>query len=148
MTYRLVGLIFGGWEEWSEFVQKDLANVNGILNLIGDCLAGVMYGIYEAFNWVSEKLQFIGGYLSKVPLLGKLFGGDVNFGVSSDDIGGDFLNGQSSLGSSVAQAVMESNTTTTNRFAVDFKNMPRGVQVTAPDHGDFDYSRGYVLAGI
>ena len=147
MTYRLVGLIFGDWESWSEFVQKDLANVNGIVNFIGDCLAGVMYGLYEAFNWVSEKLEYIGGFLSKIPFIKELFGGTIDFG-NSGDIGSDFLNGQSSLGQSVAQAVMESNTTTTNRFSVDFKNMPRGVQVTAPDHGDFDYSRGYVLAGM
>lgn len=147
MTYRLVGLIFGDWESWSEFVRKDLANVNGIVNLIGDCLAGVMYGLYEAFNWVSEKLQYIGGVLGKIPFLKELVGGTINFG-GSDDIGNDFLSGQSTLGSSVAQAVMQSNTTTTSRFAVDFTNMPRGVQVTPPAQGDFDWSRSYVLGGV
>ena len=37
--------------------------------------------------------------------------------------------------------------TITNKFSVDFKNMPRGVKVAAPKSGDFDYSYGYVLDG-
>lgn len=147
MTYRLVGLIFGGWNEWSKFVREDLGNVNYIVDLIGDCLAGVMYGIYEAFNWVSEKLQLIGGYLGKLPIIGKLLGGRVKFDIASD-IGSDYMNGRSTLAASAAQAISESHTTVTNRFAVDFNNVPRGTKITPPPKGDFDWSRGYVLGGI
>lgn len=147
MTYRLVGLIFGDWEEWSEFVRKDLKDVNHILDIIGDCLAGLMFGVYEAFDWTVKKLETLGGYLGKIPVIGKLLGGKLDFNVSSD-IGSDFLDSRSTLGASAAQAVQESRTTVTNRFAVDFKNMPRGVVVTPPEHGDFDYSRGYMLGGI
>ena len=152
MTYRFVGLIFGGWNEWSAFVKKDLGDVNYIVDLIGDCLAGVMYGLYEAFGWVSKKLESIGGFLSKIPFIGKIFGGSINFD-SVKDIGSEFADSQTAsvpatLGATAAQAVSESRTTVTNRFAVDFKNMPRGVQVTPPEQGDFDWSRGYTLGGI
>lgn len=87
--------------------------------------------------------------LKKIPGIGLLLGDDeesLTKTVSSASAASG--SSSSSLGASVAQAVSESHTTTTSRFAVDFKNMPRGVQVTAPDHGDFDYSRGYVLAGM
>ena len=40
------------------------------------------------------------------------------------------------------------NRTVTNRFSVDFKNVPRGVKVTPPKTGDFDFSFGSVLGGV
>ncbi len=86
--------------------------------------------------------------LKKIPGIGRLLGDDEE-SLTKTVFSASAASGSSSssLGASVAQAVSESHTTTTSRFAVDFKNMPRGVQVTAPDHGDFDYSRGYVLGG-
>ncbi len=140
MAYRFIGLIFLDWKGWSEFVTKDLVNVNYFVNLIGDCLAGVMYGIYEAFNWVMEKFEKIGEYLGKFK---SFFGiGDVNVNVNGSS------SPQSTLAASAAQAISESHTTVTNRFAVDFSNVPRGTKITPPPKGDFDWSRGYVLGGI
>ena len=124
---------------------------------ISDLWEGFKTGISEIGNLLYDT--FIGSVKSAVsgiksivkgiPVLGNLFGDDDQ--PSIRDISSTSAasgSSSSSLGASVAQAVSESHTTTTSRFAVDFKNMPRGVQVTAPDHGDFDYSRGYVLAGI
>lgn len=106
--------------------------------------------LYDTFiSSVKSAVSGIKSIVKGIPVLGNLFGDDDQ--PSIRDISSASAapgSSSSSLGASVAQAVSESHTTTTSRFAVDFKNMPRGVQVTAPDHGDFDYSRGYVLAGI
>lgn len=106
--------------------------------------------LYDTFiGSVKSAVSGIKSIVKGIPVLGNLFGDDDQ--PSIRDISSTSAasgSSSSSLGASVAQAVSESHTTTTSRFAVDFKNMPRGVQVTAPDHGDFDYSRGYVLAGI
>lgn len=140
MAYRFIGLIFLDWKGWSEFVTKDLVNVNYFVHLIGDCLAGVMYGIYEAFNWVMEKFEKIGEYLGKFK---SFFGlGDVNVNVNGSS------GHQATLAASAAQAISESHTTVTNRFAVDFSNVPRGTKITPPPKGDFDWSRGYMLGGV
>ncbi|MBR6833839.1 MAG: hypothetical protein IKM81_10720 [Fibrobacter sp.] len=124
---------------------------------ISDLWEGFKTGISEIGNLLYDT--FIGSVKSAVsgiksivkgiPVLGNLFGDDDQPSIR-DISSASAASGSSSssLGASVAQAVSESHTTTTSRFAVDFKNMPRGVQVTAPDHGDFDYSRGYVLAGM
>lgn len=106
--------------------------------------------LYDTFiGSVKSAVSGIKSIVKGIPVLGNLFGDDDQPSIrdisSASAVSGS---SSSSLGASVAQAVSESHTTTTSRFAVDFKNMPRGVQVTAPDHGDFDYSRGYVLAGM
>jgi len=106
--------------------------------------------LYDTFiGSVKSAVSGIKSVVKGIPILGNLFGGDDQPSIR-DISSASAASGSSSssLGASVAQAVSESHTTTTSRFAVDFKNMPRGVQVTAPDHGDFDYSRGYVLAGM
>lgn len=106
--------------------------------------------LYDTFiGSVKSAVSGIKSIVKGIPVLGNLFGDDDQPSIR-DISSASAASGSSSssLGASVAQAVSESHTTTTSRFAVDFKNMPRGVQVTAPDHGDFDYSRGYVLAGI
>ena len=106
--------------------------------MIGETIVGLGGKIYDSIvGAVRDAWSAAKGILGNIPLIGKLFDNSAAEPSSS-----------SSLGASVGQIVSESRTTTTNRFAVDFKNMPRGVQVTAPDHGDFDYSRGYVLAGM
>ena len=69
---------------------------------------------------------------------GNLIFSDVDFGETEGDIGGEFAK---------MVEVQQKSSTTTNRFSVDFKNMPRGVKVQAPKQGDFDYSYGYVLDG-
>ena len=106
--------------------------------------------LYDTFiGSVKSAVSGIKSIVKGIPVLGNLFGDDDQPSIR-DISSASAASGSSSssLGASVAQAVSESYTTTTSRFAVDFKNMPRGVQVTAPDHGDFDYSRGYVLAGM
>lgn len=146
MAYRLIGVIFGGWSEWSKFVKKDLADVNAIVDIIGDCLAGLMYGLYEVFNFVVSKLEIFGGFIEKLPFVGKLIGLQKNLGAMLVDGGGGFSG--PSIAASAVQAVSESRTTVTNRFAVDFNNVPRGTKITPPAKGDFDWSRGYMLGGI
>ena len=90
--------------------------------------------MYEAiFGGIRRAIDSARSFVKGIPILGNLFGG------------GD--QPSPSLGASVGQTVSESHTTTTNRFSVDFTNMPKGVQVTPPAQGDFDYSRGYVLGG-
>lgn len=106
-------------------------------------IANIGSMMYDAvFGSMKRAIDSVRSFVKGIPIIGSLFGGEdepLTKPASSNSL---------SLGASVAQSVSESHTTTTSRFAVDFKNMPRGVQVTAPDHGDFDYSRGYVLSGM
>ncbi len=147
--------MWGGFK--SIFIDPWWNFFTALPNAISDLWEGFKTGISEIGNLLYDT--FIGSVKSAVsgiksvvkgiPVLGNLFSDDDE--PSIRDISSASAapgSPSSSLGASVAQAVSESHTTTTSRFAVDFKNMPRGVQVTAPDHGDFDYSRGYVLAGI
>lgn len=106
-------------------------------------IANIGSMMYDAvFGSMKRAIDSVRSFVKGIPIIGSLFGGE------DESLTKPASSNSSSLGASVAQAVSESHTTTTSRFAVDFKNMPRGVQVTAPDHGDFDYSRGYVLAGM
>lgn len=76
--------------------------------------------------------------LRKVPLLGRLFGSNLQFDAA----------GVPDLGSEIGEMMKGTNTTTTSRFSVDFKNVPQGVKVTPPASGDFDYYYGTVLGGF
>jgi hypothetical protein len=99
----------------------------GILN-VGSMLYDAIFGN------IRRAISSVRSMVSGIPILGNLFGEE------TPNVG--------TLGSAVGQTVSESRTTTTSRFSVDFKNMPKGVQVTPPDKGDFDWSRGYVLGGV
>lgn len=142
---------------WNGFKSLFVDPVWNFFQALPGTISSLIDGFLDGFKTIGQMVYELGGkiydtivgsvkdawsaakgVLSNIPLVGKLF----------DDSKSSDASSSSSLGASVAQAVSESHTTTTSRFAVDFKNMPRGVQVTAPDHGDFDYSRGYVLAGI
>lgn len=106
-------------------------------------IANIGSMMYDAvFGSMKRAIDSVRSFVKGIPIIGSLFGGE------DESLTKPASSNSLSLGASVAQVVSESHTTTTSRFAVDFKNMPRGVQVTAPDHGDFDYSRGYVLAGM
>ena len=132
------------WKGWSNFVRNDLKCILGFTDMIGDAVANVLFGIYKIFSPLVDIIEKV---LPKIPVIGKLFGSDLKF----ENVAGDLtagMNDNSTLGSAVGQTVSESRTTTTSRFSVDFKNMPKGVQVTPPDKGDFDWSRGYVLGGV
>lgn len=117
--------------------------ISGLWNDVKNVFKELGSMIYDSiFGSISKALDAAKSFLKGIPGIGKLFGDD-SISVSSGN-----NSGMTTLGASAAQAVQESRTTVTNRFAVDFKNMPRGVVVTPPEHGDFDYSRGYVLGGI
>lgn len=95
---------------------------------IGSFIYNTFFGsIASAINGAKDLLR-------SLPIVGGLFadsGAGANVGAQSQ----------------IATAVQQSYSTTTNRFAVDFQNMPQGVRVTPPDQGDFDWSRSYTLAG-
>lgn len=177
VTAFVIGLVvivkqfYDNWEMWSSFVRDDLKNTFGIVGAILDGvasgIASIFYFFYELPDLISkvwtgfwdglEKVweslkdlsikiydaivgsvtsawNSVKGLLGNLPIIGDLFDG-----------GGNVSN---TLGSSVGQMVSSTSTTTTSRFVVDFQNMPRGTTVTPPDKGDFDYSRGYMLAGV
>ena len=125
-------------------------SVQWYANGIGSFFDGIGEGIRD---FVMGGLDTIYGAVQKIKgFLSGLFGGFPDkvksfFGIQ-DSINSNNQSSIQTLGASAAQAVQESRTTVTNRFAVDFKNMPRGVVVTPPDNGDFDWSRGYVLGGV
>lgn len=137
---------------WSLFIDPWLNFFKSVPGLVSGLVGGFVDGfsalgkmivdfgkkIYDSIvGSVKEAWSTAKGILGNVPLFGRLFESS-----EPEQTAG------STLGESVARTVSESRTTTTNRFAVDFKNMPRGVQVTAPERGDFDWSRGYVLGGV
>ena len=129
-------------DPWIAFFSSLPSAISDLWNGAKKVLKDLGSMIYDSiFGSISKAFDAAKSFLKGIPGLGKLFGGDaVSVAEGSS--------GMSTLGASAAQAVQESRTTVTNRFAVDFKNMPRGVVVTPPEHGDFDYSRGYVLGGI
>jgi len=114
---------------------------SGILN-IGSMLYDAIFGNIKAA--ITSVKSFVKG----MPIIGSLFGDEEQPSVREASSGSSVPGSTPSLGSTVAKSVSETHTTTTSRFAVDFTNMPRGVQVTPPAQGDFDWSRGYVLGGL
>ena len=127
-----------------ESVQWYANGIGSFLNGIGEGIRDfVMGGIDTIYGAVQKIKGFLSGLFGGFPDKVKSF-----FGIGDVDVNLNTSSAQSTLGASAAQAVQESRTTVTNRFAVDFKNMPRGVVVTPPENGDFDYSRGYVLGGV
>lgn len=142
VNHEMTDAVVKWWNQLKEVVSWAAEGVGSVFRRIGEGVRDfVMGGLNTVYEYVQKIKSFLSGIFGGLPdRLQSFFGLNGSTNVASS--------AQSTLGSSVAQAVMESNTTTTNRFSVDFKNMPRGVQVTAPDHGDFDYSRGYLLAGV
>lgn len=159
-----VGLAIVGIIAWKKAITSLINNFDMLKSFIVDDVWGAIKNFGEQFvavaGWmwdgfksifidpwidffnelpkaIRSAVQGIKGFLSDVPLIGGLFSSGEPAQASAP-----------ALGSTVGQMVSESHTTTTNRFSVDFKNMPKGVQVTAPEKGDFDYSRGYVLGGV
>lgn len=100
--------------------------LNGLLNFMGKIKSSIL-GLFSGFP---DKVKSFFGL------------GDVNVNVNGSS------GHQATLAASAAQAISESHTTVTNRFAVDFSNVPRGTKITPPPKGDFDWSRGYILGGV
>lgn len=94
--------------------------------------------IYDTFfGAISSAINGAKGLLKSLPLVGGLF----------DDGGPNGGSTAPAAPSQIATAVQQSYSVTTNRFAVDFNNVPRGTNITPPPQGDFDWSRSYTLAG-
>ena len=137
--------VYKNWDMLKSFL-KDIASSVGdwfsnigqkISNFFMDKLSGVMNFVGQI---KSSVLGLFGGFPDKIKSL---------FGFGNIDINANGASGaQSTLAASAVQAVSESRTTVTNRFAVDFNNVPRGTKITPPAKGDFDWSRGYMLGGI
>lgn len=105
--------------------------------------------LYDAiFGNIKAAITSVKSFVKGVPIIGSLFGDEEQPSVREASSGSSVSGSTPSLGSTVAKSVSETHTTTTSRFSVDFTNMPRGVQVTPPEQGDFDWSRGYVLGGL
>ena len=105
--------------------------------------------LYDAiFGGIKKAIDSARSFVKGIPILGNLFGGGEQPSVREAASGSSTSGSTPSLGSTVAKSVSETRTTTTSRFSVDFTNMPRGVQVTPPAQGDYDWSRGYVLGGF
>ena len=143
----------------SIFIDPWINFFKALPDAISDLWEGFKTGIseigkllYDTFiGSVKSAVSGIKSIIKSFPLFDKIFGDDdkpLLGGISSASAVSEPGSSSSSLGASVARSVSESHTTTTSRFAVDFKNMPRGVQVTPPEQGDFDWSRGYVLGGV
>ena len=105
--------------------------------------------LYDAiFGNIKAAITSVKSFVKGMPIIGSLFGDEEQPSVREASSGSSAPGSTPSLGSTVAKSVSETRTTTTSRFSVDFTNMPRGVQVTPPEQGDFDWSRGYVLGGL
>lgn len=120
--------VYDNFEMLKSFVCDDL--FGGVSDALENSIAGgIVRGIRKA--------------VKAIPVLGDLVFSDVDF--SAADASAGVAN---DLGSQMVDLMKSTNTTTTNRFSVDFKNMPKGVTVTPPPAGDFDYSYGYTLGGL
>ena len=105
--------------------------------------------LYDAiFGNIKAAITSVKSFVKGMPIIGSLFGDEEQPSVREASSSSSAPGSTPSLGSTVAKSVSETHTTTTSRFSVDFTNMPRGVQVTPPAQGDFDWSRGYVLGGL
>lgn len=152
-----IGLAVVGFVAWKKAISSVIDNFDMLKSYIYDefpLVVEVAKWMWDGFkmffvdpwfkffdalpNLIKSAVSGVKGFLNDLPIIGNFFdGAEVGEAASAP-----------SLGSSVAQTVSESRTTTTSRFSVDFKNMPKGVQVTPPAQGDFDWSRGYVLGGV
>ncbi len=154
----LVGLIGGpavaaiaacavGLTAWISVISDIRSNWEMLSSFVVESVDKWFEAFYGIFDFISDGFEdAIGNGIARgvrkaiksVPVLGNMIFSDVDFGSTEGDIGGEF--------EKMVQTQQKS-TTTTNRFSVDFKNVPRGVKVTAPKSGDFDYSYGRVLEG-
>lgn len=107
----------------------------GIASAVSNFCMNLFSGIIDFVEKINDKIQsvisFIPGKLKDLFGVGNAI--DVSANVAAP--------------SQIATAVQQSYSVTTNRFAVDFNNVPRGTNITPPPQGDFDWSRSYTLAG-
>lgn len=116
---------------WGAF-KEGIGKVADMFMELGGQIFDAIFGAVRR-AWDAAK-----GFLSNLPLVGGLF---------EDEAPANPSAASATAAESIGEMVRSTNTTTTSRFAVDFQNMPRGVTVTPPGSGDFDFSRGYVFGG-
>lgn len=146
----VAGWIWNGFK--SIFVEPWLEFFKSLPSMVSDLWSSFKSGVSELGEFlrdtfirsVGSAVSGIKSILKNVPVIGSLFEEEAPVAYGEPDV--ERLR-ESTLGATAARSVTESRVTTTSRFAVDFKNMPRGVTVAPPDKGDFDWSRGYVLDG-
>lgn len=161
----IVKQFYDNWDMWCSFVNHELTDavndwvymfvedvkwlwggfksifVDPILNFI-DALPQAFSDLWDGFKTgAMAAVSTVKDLLKSLPLVGNLFG-DSN---SVNDPNG--VSTSPAAPSQIASAVQQSYSVTTNRFAVDFNNVPRGTNITPPPQGDFDWSRSYTLAG-
>lgn len=111
--------------------------IDGIRN-VKDLFSNLASTIYDSIvGAVKNAWASVKSFMADIPVIGGLF---------EDEVPGQAAS--PSVSAVAAEAVQSSSVTTTNRFAVDFRNMPQGVSVTPPAQGDFDFSYGYSLGGF
>lgn len=120
----------------SNLVEQFFVGISQIAEMIARLASGIYDAIVGAVRGAWDSVK---SFMSNLPVIGGLFNGEPAESVSSGAAG--------NLSVGVGKMVESSSSTTTHRFAVDFTGMPKGVTVTPPDSGDFDWSRGYTLAG-
>ena len=116
---------------WDAF-KEGIGKVADMFMELGGQIFDAIFGAVRR-AWDAAK-----GFLSNLPLVGGLFENEASANPAT---------ASATAAESIGEMVRSTNTTTTSRFAVDFQNMPRGVTVTPPGSGDFDFSRGYVFGG-
>lgn len=120
----------------SNLVEQFFIGISEIAKMIARLASGIYDAIVGAVRGAWDSVK---SFMSNLPVIGGLFNGEPAESVSSGAAG--------NLSAGVGKMVESSSSTTTHRFAVDFTGMPKGVTVTPPESGDFDWSRGYTLAG-
>lgn len=138
------------------FIQKISSGFSWIGNKISMVFSGVKNTVLDVLRAIFDKYLFmaekITSTLSNLPGVGSAFK-DINVGIHGM-MDSDFMHPERNENTDVMRQISEtyseikSNSTTTQRFAVDFSGMPRGVTVKPPEKGgDFDYSAGYLFGG-
>lgn len=132
---------------WISTIKTIYDNWELLKIAVSDLLGGIKSGFFEIFGFISDGLEDAIGKgvangmrkaVKSIPLFGNMIFSDVKF----DEPTGNLISDKD-----IEDMEKFKNRTITNKFSVDFKNMPRGVKVTAPKSGDFDYSYGYLLDG-
>ncbi|OIP52582.1 MAG: hypothetical protein AUK31_03080 [Fibrobacteres bacterium CG2_30_45_31] len=122
--------------------------IKSVFTAVKDTVLDVIRTVLNQYLSMADKIT---STLSNLPGVGDIFK-DVNIGVHAM-MDSDFMNPQRQENSESMQQITQSytetrNNTSTQRFAVDFSGMPRGVVVKPPERGgDFDYSAGYLFGG-
>jgi hypothetical protein len=138
----ILGLVNSG-------IEKIKSVFNGIKNFVSELFTGIVKFFLNNIATITDKL-------SNLPLIGDKFNSvnvAVNHLIQSPVLNPALNPGQNGeAGSAVSEVrnnYVERTTseTKTQRFSIDFKNVPRGAMITKPSSGDYDYSAGYLFGG-